>query len=77
MSSTIVVYNKIKAVLAEKRTSNKELAAHMDVYEQTVSNWCTNKSQPRIEDFHKIARFLNRSVFDLMVERPYEEELKD
>ena len=61
------IYNKIKAVLAEEGTSNKELADILNVSEQTVSRWCTNSRQPSIEMLYEIADALKRDVIDLLV----------
>ena len=61
------IYNKIKAVLAEEGTSNKELADILNVSEQTVSRWCTNSRQPSIEMLYEIAGALKREVIDLLV----------
>ena len=61
------IYNKIKAVLAEEGTSNKELADILSVSEQTVSRWCTNSRQPSVEMLYEIAGALKRDVIDLLV----------
>jgi transcriptional regulator with XRE-family HTH domain len=42
-------YNRIKAVLAEKNFTSKELAQRLNKSETTVSRWCTNDIQPSIE----------------------------
>ncbi|HCL04969.1 MAG TPA: XRE family transcriptional regulator [Chitinophagaceae bacterium] len=60
-------YNRIKAVLAEKGVSNKELAAKLNVTEGTVSNWCRNIKQPKIETLFEIAKVLNVDVRLLLV----------
>ncbi len=44
-----IQYNRIKAALADKKVTNKKLAAQLSVEPQTVSRWCTNHSQPSIE----------------------------
>ena len=41
--------NRIKAVLAEKRKTNKWLAERLNKDQATVSKWCTNKAQPGLE----------------------------
>lgn len=41
--------NRIKAVLAEKRRTNKWLAEQLNKDQATVSKWCTNKAQPGLE----------------------------
>ena len=60
-------YNRIKAVLAEKSVSSKELAKHLDKTESTVSRWCTNDVQPSVEVFYQIAKFLEVDIRDLFV----------
>ena len=59
-------YNRLKAFLAFKHTTNKQLAEHLNVSQQTVSKWCTNYSQPSIPELYAIAEFLNVSVCDLL-----------
>ena len=60
-------YNRIKAVLAEKNVSSKELAKHLDRTESTVSRWCTNDVQPSVEIFYQIAKFLDVDIRILFV----------
>ncbi len=60
-------YNRIKAVLAEKNVSSKDLAQHLGKTESTVSRWCTNDVQPAVEVFHQISQFLNVDIRDLFV----------
>lgn len=57
--------NRIKVILAEKRLTNKWLAAQLRKTESTVSRWCTNEKQPTIETFVEIANVLNIDVRDL------------
>jgi transcriptional regulator with XRE-family HTH domain len=64
---TVTHYNRIKAALAEKGMSSKELAATMDVAEQTVSRWCTNKRQPPIETLYEISKVLKVDIRELLV----------
>jgi len=60
-------YNRIKAVLADKNRSSKELASHLDKAQATVSRWCTNDIQPSIETFYEIAKYLKVDVCELFV----------
>jgi putative transcriptional regulator len=62
-------YNRIKAVLAEKSVSNKELAEKLGVTEGAVSTWCRNFKQPKIETLFEIAKVLNVDVRLLLVEQ--------
>ena len=59
--------NRIKAVLAEKNKSNKDLASHLSKTESTVSRWCTNEVQPTIETLYEIAKFLKVDIRELLV----------
>lgn len=59
-------FNRIKAFLALKHTTNKQLAEHLAVSQQTVSKWCTNYSQPSIPELYAIAAFLKVGVCELL-----------
>ncbi len=60
-------YNRIKAVLAEKKMTNNKLAELLGVAPQTVSRWCTNDQQPSIETLFAIATVLDVDVRQLLV----------
>ncbi|NSL86444.1 helix-turn-helix transcriptional regulator [Chitinophaga sp. Mgbs1] len=60
--------NRLKAELAERKRSNKELAAFLKTNENTVSRWCTNKSQPSLATLFRIAEFLGVSPGILLSE---------
>ena len=62
-----VYHNRIKAVLAEKNISSKDLAKHLDKTESTVSRWCTNDVQPSVEIFYLIAKYLDIDIRELFV----------
>ncbi len=62
-----VNYNRIKAILAEKNVSSKNLAKHLGKTESTVSRWCTNDVQPSVEVFYQIAQFLKVDIRELFV----------
>lgn len=59
-------FNRIKAVLAEKGMSNKELAEKLGVTEGTVSTWARNFKQPRVETLFDIAKCLKVEPGDLL-----------
>ena len=59
-------YNRIKIVLVEKGVSSKELAEKLHVTEGTVSSWCRNFKQPKMETLFEIARQLKVEVSDLL-----------
>ena len=60
-------YNRIKAVLADKQKTGKELATYLGMSEQMVSKWVTNASQPSLEMLYNIAKYLRVSVCELLV----------
>lgn len=60
-------YNRIKAVLAEKGVTNKELAEALGIAPQTVSRWCTNDMQPSIEKLYSISKYLKIDIRELLV----------
>lgn len=60
--------NRLKVVLAERRQTNKWLAAQPGVDQTTVSKWCTNSSQSDIFTFSRICRLLNISMEEMIRE---------
>jgi transcriptional regulator with XRE-family HTH domain len=71
----VTKYNRIKAELAEHNRQNKELAHYLGVHETTVSDWCTTKNQPAIQDLFLIAKFLRMDVRLLLVSTTWEPEM--
>lgn len=61
------VFNRIKAVLAEKGKTNLWLADKLGMNKTTVSKWCTNSMQPTVETLFEIARALETDVRELLV----------
>lgn len=59
--------NRIKAVLAEKGASSKDLAQHLKRTESTVSRWSTNDVQPSVETLYEIAKYLDIDIRELLV----------
>lgn len=59
--------NRIKAVLAEKNMTNRELANQLGKAETTISRWCTNDMQPSIETLFEISEVLDVDVRQLLV----------
>lgn len=59
--------NRIKAALAEAGHTNLWLAEQLDVNKTTVSKWCTNEMQPRIEMLSRIAEQLDVDIRELLV----------
>ena len=61
-----IVINRIKVTLVEKQKTNRWLAEQMGKSENTISRWCSNKSQPSIAQLIKIASLLNIDAKDLL-----------
>ena len=66
--------NRIKMVLFEKKRTARWLAEQMEVTPSTVSEWCTNSSQPDLGSLLKIADFLQVDIKELLV-REYKQFL--
>ena len=58
--------NRIKTVLTEKGRSNLWLADRLNRNAATVSRWCTNASQPRVEMLYEISQWLDVDIRDLL-----------
>lgn len=58
--------NRLKVVLAEKKRTNKWLAEQIGVDQATVSKWCTNSSQPNLENLMEVAKCLEVDVKELL-----------
>lgn len=50
--------NRLKVVLAEKKRTEKWLAAQLGKDPTTVSKWCANTSQPDLQTLSAIAEIL-------------------
>ena len=58
--------NRLKLVLVEKKKTGKWLAEQIGKDHSTVSKWCSNKSQPSLEDLFRIAELLEVNYTDLI-----------
>lgn len=58
--------NRIKVTLVEKQKTNRWLAEQMGKSENTISRWCSNKSQPSIAQLQEIANLLDVDVRTLI-----------
>lgn len=58
--------NRIKVTLVEKQKTSRWLAEQMGKSENTISRWCSNKSQPSLEDLFRIAELLEVDYTDLI-----------
>ena len=61
-----IVMNRIKVTLVEKQKTNRWLAEQMGKSENTISRWCSNKSQPSIAQLQEIASLLDVDVRELL-----------
>ncbi len=59
-------YNRVKELLAKRGKRNKDLSNYIGNDERTVSQWCTNGSQPSIETLFRIADFLEVEAGELL-----------
>lgn len=58
--------NRLKVVLAEKKRTNKWLAEQFGKDPTTISKWCTNNTQPNLENLVEITKCLEVTVNDLI-----------
>ena len=58
--------NRIKVVLVEQKRTGKWLAEQMGKDQTTVSQWCTNTSQPDLPTLTKVAEILNVDIMELL-----------
>ena len=66
--------NRIKVALVEKKRTNKWLAEQLGVHPSTVSKWCTNSSQPDLNNLLRISDLLGVDIKELIV-REYKQFL--
>ena len=61
-----IVMNRIKVTLVEKQKTNRWLAKQMGKSENTISRWCSNRSQPSIAQLQEIANLLEVDIHSLL-----------
>lgn len=61
-----IAENRIKAILAEQKRTSKWLAEAIGKSDNTVSRWCSNKTQPSIQQLLDIAQTLEVDVRSLI-----------
>lgn len=61
-----IVMNRIKVTLVEKQKTNRWLTKQMGKSENTISRWCSNKSQPSISQSQEIANLLEVDIHSLL-----------
>lgn len=59
--------NRILYLLKQKNFKQIELANKLGVAKSTVSQWCSNKSQPPILKLSQIAKILRCDITELLV----------
>ena len=58
--------NRLKLVLVEKKRTAKWLAQELGVSPVTLSNWCSNTTQPSLQTLDKIADVLEIDTRELL-----------
>lgn len=58
--------NRLKVVLAEQKRTGTWLANELGVSYVTVSKWCSNTTQPTLQNINKIAEILDIDPRDLL-----------
>lgn len=58
--------NRLKIVLVEQGKSGKWLAEKLGKDQSTISKWCSNKTQPTLENIAKIAEVLEINMRELI-----------
>lgn len=53
--------NRLKIVLAEKERTNNWLAENLGKDKATISKWCTNTTQPDLDNLIKISKLCKSS----------------
>lgn len=69
-----LIMNRIKEVLVEKRIKQTWLAEKLGKSFDIVNSYARNRKQPSLETLYKIARLLQVSVKDLLIEENYQEK---
>lgn len=59
--------NRLKAVLAEKDISQKDLAKMVGKAPNTITRICNNTSQPKLKLLYDIAKALDVDIRELLV----------
>ena len=66
--------NRLKVVLADKQRTNKWLAEQLGKDQTTISKWCTNSSQPDLDNLMRIAKILDVELTDLVRFEEFKQE---
>ncbi len=60
--------NCIKRILKEQGRTQKWLAIQLNRSQNTVSNWCSNHTQPTVQDLFLIGKCINTNPKDLLLD---------
>jgi putative transcriptional regulator len=66
--------NRIKEVLAQKGVKQKWLAEQLDKSYNVVNGYVQNRQQPRLEILYEIAKVLDVSVKELLIDNTDKEQ---
>ena len=67
--------NRLKVVLVEKKKTVKWLAGELGLSPTTVSKWCSNVTQPKLQTLSRIAEILEVDVRTLLISSCQEEDV--
>ena len=68
LSEDFQEFNRIRIVLVEKRRSQVWLAKELGKGKSTVNKWCSNITQPPVKVLFEIAKLLDCSARDLLID---------
>ncbi|HZH61772.1 MAG TPA: helix-turn-helix transcriptional regulator [Metabacillus sp.] len=69
-----MIKSRIGKLMKESPYKREYIQKYMGVSSNTLSNWATTKTQPKVEDLYKLARLFGCKVDDLY---EYKEERND
>ncbi len=67
---------RLKEIMYEKRTTQKDLASKLGVDQTMISHWMTGKRNPNLNTIKRISKALNIPIIELMDE-DFRSEAKD
>lgn len=68
MRILINIGEKIKKAMKNQKITQKELGKRIEVTENTIQNYVSNRREPNIETIYKIANALNISIEQLIID---------
>ena len=68
MRILINIGEKIKKAMKNQKITQKELGKRIEVTENTIQNYVSNRREPNIETIYKIANALNISIEELIID---------